>query len=82
MNQKNKCGNNALLLASSFSEPIARLVLEDEEFSGANEANRGFERGEHRIQTLRAKWGSNCMVLWPQILSKILCWCLSTQFYM
>ncbi|CAD7947707.1 unnamed protein product [Amoebophrya sp. A120] len=36
---KNNVGNNALLLAASFSEPITRMILEEENFTGANERN-------------------------------------------
>ena len=42
-----------------------------------------FEKADQRIQKLRAKWEANGMVLWPQILSKVLRWCLSIpHFYM
>ena len=32
-----------------------------------------FERGDQRIQKLRAKWTPNGMVLCPQMLAKIQC---------
>lgn len=39
VNEKNKAGNNALLLAASFSEPISRLILDEPDFTGTNETN-------------------------------------------
>jgi hypothetical protein len=59
-------------LARRGAEPHLVLLIGLLGFALLRIVHRVFEKGDQRIQKLRAKWAPTGIVLWPQTLSKIL----------